>query len=214
MSEISIRPATKDDLKQIVRIHQEAFPGFFLTRMGKRFLRLYYQLVLEYQEHIFLIAENPQSQIVGFACGVYHPKNFYQFLKKSKYRFLLPVLIALLRNPFLVREVFSNKNRVETISDSSITSNSEKVFEFTSMGVSNRALGLGVGKQLTLVLLQLTRENNTDYVILTTDKDNNEHVNRFHTKMGFQLRREVLHSSNRVMNEYVYVFKDSNQEDI
>ncbi|WP_305016831.1 hypothetical protein [Mycobacterium tuberculosis] len=39
---IQIRPAQASDIAQIVQVHLQAFPGFFLTLMGPRFLRLLY----------------------------------------------------------------------------------------------------------------------------------------------------------------------------
>lgn len=51
-----IRKMVASYLGSVVAIHKEAFEGFFLTRMGPRFLRAYYQAVLDFEASISLVA--------------------------------------------------------------------------------------------------------------------------------------------------------------
>ena len=78
-----LRLAKKDDLKIIVDIHTKAFPGFFLTKLGPRFLYKYYNLILNYEKKIFLVAEE-DGYPIGFAAGFLQPSNFYAYVRKHK----------------------------------------------------------------------------------------------------------------------------------
>ena len=72
-----VRQATTNDLPEIVDIHQKAFSHFFLTRLGSKFLRNYYGLVLEYRAGIIVVSEGPRA-LEGFACGFVDPAEFYR----------------------------------------------------------------------------------------------------------------------------------------
>jgi hypothetical protein len=58
------REMNANDLDAVVAIHQEAFKGFFLTRMGPRFLRAYYNTVLDFGGRIAIIGQDPDSSAV------------------------------------------------------------------------------------------------------------------------------------------------------
>ena len=51
-----VRIASADDVADIVRIHREAFPGFFLTSLGPRFLELMYREYMRHPCGIVLVA--------------------------------------------------------------------------------------------------------------------------------------------------------------
>ena len=96
----------RDDRRpgQIVAIHQKAFSHFFLTRIGARFLRLYYELVLHYQAGIVLVSEC-QGVLNGFVCGFANPAEFYRLMWRNRRAFALPAFAALLRHPSLAANV-------------------------------------------------------------------------------------------------------------
>ena len=93
--EPTIRRAVNVDLESIVKIHISAFPGFFLTKMGERFLKLYYYGYLE-REETLLVAINSSNDLIGFVAGLKDSEGYYRYLKKHWYKFVFPVTLAML----------------------------------------------------------------------------------------------------------------------
>ena len=63
--EIIIRKADINDVDGIVDIHLAAFESFFLSSLGKRFLRLYYSSFINNNEGVVYCATKEEI-IVGF----------------------------------------------------------------------------------------------------------------------------------------------------
>ena len=80
---ISIRPAKPEDIAQMVQVHIRAFPGFFLTLMGPRFLHLLYTGFLNHPTGISLVAyaQGKPSQVLGFVVGTTQPSGFFLQLR-------------------------------------------------------------------------------------------------------------------------------------
>ena len=79
------RMAASPDLDAIVKIHLSSFPGFFLTLLGGRFLRLLYKEILEDPEGLLIVAEQ-QNSVVAFAGGVTRQTGFYgRLVRKRKW---------------------------------------------------------------------------------------------------------------------------------
>ena len=76
------------DLGDVVLIHNQAFPDFFMTLLGSPFLRNYYLTVLEYNKSISLVYVDINDNVTGFSVGFIDADVFYKFLKKKFYRFL------------------------------------------------------------------------------------------------------------------------------
>jgi ribosomal protein S18 acetylase RimI-like enzyme len=193
-----VRKATVDDLPGIVTIHQKAFSHFFLTRLGRDFLRNYYSLVLTYRAGIILVTEGASS-LEGFACGFVDPAGFYQSMWRARWTFAMPVASALLRHPSLATKVLNGVHRIQT----PVSEWPEGSCELSSIAVSPDASGNGVGKVLIKEFLCQARQLSAQCVYLTTDADGNDAVNAFYRDVGFQHTRRFLQRKGRWMNEYV-----------
>jgi hypothetical protein len=89
-----IRPATQADLPQVVAVHRTAFEGFLMTELGPRFLRGYYQQVLEYPQHLFLVWQPAETALIEGICGRFlAPHEFYQQLRARKWSLALGAAI-------------------------------------------------------------------------------------------------------------------------
>jgi len=102
----TVRLATEADLPQVIEVHLMAFPGFFLTRMGRPFLALLYRGFMQSASGVFLVACNDDeaaAPIVGFVAGTLQPQSFFRRLLSSQwFRFGLVSLWPLLRQPRVV----------------------------------------------------------------------------------------------------------------
>jgi glycosyltransferase involved in cell wall biosynthesis/ribosomal protein S18 acetylase RimI-like enzyme len=193
-----VRPATRDDLAGIVEIHQKAFSHYFLTRLGRKFLRRYYNLVLNYRSGILLVSEG-EDGLQGFACGFVSPAEFYKFMWRARMTFALSLLFALVRHPSLIGKVISGVRRVQATA----LEWPERSCELSSIAVAPRDGGNGFGKTLIEAFLDKAKSMEAHCVYLTTDADGNDAVNAFYRNAGFEHTRCFLQGGARWMNEYV-----------
>ncbi len=77
----SVRPATKQDLEGIVRIHTAAFPDNYLTHLGPGVLHRYYGGYLNDPDAVNLVAEQ-SGELAAFSVGSYRDsrvlEHFYE----------------------------------------------------------------------------------------------------------------------------------------
>lgn len=169
------------DLGSVVAIHKEAFEGFFLTRMGPRFLRAYYQAVLDFEASISLVAYDTESdRALGFAVGFRDPQGFYALFRQRRKRMLPAILLAVVRDPGLVPQILRNMRRVEAQAEQPVDA-----VELSSIAVG--APGRGVGGELLEAFADKARSEGAHRLILTTDAEGNDPVRGFYESRGFSL---------------------------
>ena len=197
----TVRPMLSDDLPQVVEIHLRGFPGFFLTFLGHRFLTLLYGGIQSDPEGIVLVASS-RGQIEGFVAGVTLQSGFYQrLIKKQKWAFAAAAVGALLRRPAIAPRLLRALKRPADAQQASAEAC------LMSIAVRPESQGKGIGSRLAEALCQDLAKRGAHAVCLTTDRDNNDRVNRFYPKLGFRLSRSYITPEGRAMNEYV-IFLD------
>jgi len=203
-----IRQATIEELPEIVRVHQAAFPAFFLTLAGPAFLREYYRQVLIAPGGILLVSEQ-QGIIVGFVAGFVNPEQFYRDMRANKWRLAFPLLARVCVCPRLLPRILVNFLRVRRNSDQ-LRPYPGTAAELSSIGVDPAYGGRGAGKLLVAQFLQESADLGAGYVTLTTDTHENESVNRFYLKLGFRLLETFTQADGRVMNGYAIALNQVN----
>lgn len=84
---MEIRKVNIADIDNIVQIHCDAFNDFFLTSLGKSFLRLYYACFIKSDETVVLCAEN-QGVILGFSAIAQNAHGFNtRLIKRNLLKF-------------------------------------------------------------------------------------------------------------------------------
>ena len=178
-----VRSMRQGDLEAVVSIHMTSFRKFFLTRMGPRFLRAYYQAVLDFDGSIALVAcDETSGELHGFAVGFRDPQGFYALFKERRRKLLPVILLAILRDPLLVPQVLRNTRRVADQSRHRVDA-----VELSSIAVRTR--GGGIGGLLVEAFADAARQGPACSITLTTDADDNDAVLRFYEKHGFSLER-------------------------
>jgi ribosomal protein S18 acetylase RimI-like enzyme len=192
-----ILPATNDDIPSIVHVHLESFPGFFLTFLGKRFLTLFYQSVLEEYTGCFYVFKE-QGEVKGFVCGTSNPSGFFRrLLRRKLFSFAAASLFALLRRPSIVRRL------LRSLSYPAETTIGEHNATLMSIAVLPSAQGKHIGRELVHAFLSEMKRRTMNTVDLTTDRFQNDNVNAFYLRLGFHLKRTFVTPEGREMNEYV-----------
>lgn len=191
---MNIRKATINDVDTIVKIHLDAFKGFFLTSLGAQFLKFYYSCFIKSNETVTVVAEE-NGVIYGFSASTKVCKGFNSRLIKSNlFAFAILSLKMLFTTPkSLLRLVKNLTKKGESVEDD------EDYAELYSIGVSKAAQGKGVGKLLLAESERVMKAEGVQRVSLTTDFYNNEQAVGFYHSMGYETLYEFITYPNRKM---------------
>ena len=192
-----IRPATRQDLTDIVTVHETAFANSFLTQLGRGFLRRYYALVASHRGGILLVKGGRTSRVEGFVCGFVNPEGFYGRMSQSKRLFVWPILSAVIRHPSLIGSIVHSVQRVEQHRAQTVSC------ELSSLAVRPELGGRGTGKALVSAFIERAWSLGAQQVVLQTDANDSEPANGFYRRVGFQLSRRFQRQKGRWMNEYM-----------
>lgn len=188
------REATLNDVENIVRVHLDAFDGFFLTTLGSDFLRFYYTCFLKSQETVTMISEE-EGKVYGFAASTMHSKGFNSRLIRSHLiEFTILSLKMLFTTPSsLLRLIKNLTKKAKTIEDN------DEYAELYSIGVGKDAQGKGVGKLLLSASEMEMKSQGVKRLSLTTDYGNNEQAIGFYHAMGYRTMYVFTAYPNRKM---------------
>lgn len=199
-----IRKATKDDLPQIVDVHIAAFEGFFLTLMGKPFLRKMYQAFCSEQFGVMQVAIDESQRIVGFAAGTVAPDQYFPALRKKMwFKFLLAAVPGIIKNPLkvlrkLYHAMFYKGDKPATLQQTALLS---------SIAVLPEMAGKSLGKALLTEFERQVELAGIKSLYLTTDKHGNDSVVGFYIKAGYQIESEFTQPDGRQMLRLTKSFK-------
>lgn len=192
-----IRQPVREELARMVTIHVEAFPGFFLTFLGPRFLRLLYESILSDPEGVVLVAVN-KGELVGFAAGVANQPEFYRrAITHYAWKFGVATLQGMIVNWRIIPRLFRAFRRADESKRHPF-----KAY-LMSIAIDPPYQKGGIGKALIGAFIKEMQRRKVAYLCLTTDKEGNENVNEFYRKLGFILLRDYVTAEGRAMNEYV-----------
>lgn len=186
---------------EIVEIHLSTFKGFFLTFLGKGFLKQLYKGFIEHDKSNLIVAEK-NNKIVGFIAYSEDISSFYKYLIKHRLiSFAWYAFLAFLRKPKVFFRLLSAFSKADEVN------RKEKYIELASIGVKPDDKVQGIGSAMISYMKKEINFNEYEYISLETDAENNECVNKFYRKNGFVLIRNYETKQSRKMNEYRY-FKD------
>ncbi len=200
--EYRITRIDKQHIPQVVGVHMRAFPNFFLTFLGPRFLKQFYaSFVTDPMGMGFVATDAASGKVLGVVAGPLNPNGYFKrLLKKRWWAFCLASASAVIRRPSaakrLLRAVFYRGEAPEGPPRSLLS----------SIAVAPEAQGLGLGKALTQAWLSEVRSRGSAGAYLTTDAEDNESTNQFYRKTGWTLETTYKTPEGRAMNRYVRDF--------
>jgi len=192
----------KNHLSEVISIHIKAFPTFFLTFLGPRFLKEFYESFLYDSQGIgFVALDDNTEEIIGVIVGPLNPNGYFKRLLKRKwFSFCIASVGAIIKKPSVIkrlfRAVFYRGESPKGIERSLLS----------SIAVSPNAQGKGAGKALVFKWLEEIKLRGSKGAFLTTDVENNDSVNKFYQKIGFKLESSFSTPEGRKMNKYIYDF--------
>lgn len=195
IKEIAFRD--KNAIEAVVQIHLDTFHGFFLTFMGRGFLRQMYRSYCEHQPSGLIGAYNEAGDLVGFLAYSEDLSGLYKFMiKKRLISFGWYAAGAFFRRP----KVFMRL--VRAFLKPGESRREEAYVELASIGVSPAVKSSGIGSALIDALKNTVDYSRFAYITLETDAVNNDGANHFYQKNGFVLYRSFETHEGRKMNEY------------
>jgi ribosomal protein S18 acetylase RimI-like enzyme len=189
----TLRRATRQDIPGIVAAHASAFPGFFLTLLGPRFLGLFYGAFVADPRACLLVAEG-EGGVVGFLAGVRDPELFFRRLRARRGpQLLMSAVPALLRHPLRVAERLLSA--IVYLGDR--PPDLPGYWLLSSIGVRSDAARGGVGARLLDRYLEEASQGGAGGVYLLTDGRDNDSALRFYGRRGFRTHASLRRRDGR-----------------
>jgi ribosomal protein S18 acetylase RimI-like enzyme len=204
--DVTVRLARPPDLDAVVGIHVRAFPGFFLTSLGRGFLFELYRGFLTGEEGRLLVAEL-DGRVSGFTAGTLFPERFFRKLLRARwFAFGWAALGGTLRRPRavvprLLSALRYRGERPSRLTDAALLS---------AIAVDPQLSGTGIGGMLVTAYCHEAARCGLRFIYLTTDRDHNDAAHRFYVGQGFVAESEIRRRDGRVMIRYLRALASPN----
>ena len=195
---IEIEKAIVSDVKGIVAIHNNAFPDFFLTKLGDDFLCLYYKSMCKCEGAVTLCALE-DGKVVGFSTTAIKSAGFNtRLIMDNIAGFIWEALKLLFTKPMSLIHLAKNMSKTK-----SEVEDKGEYAELFSIGVSPDCQGKGVGSKLLVGTEKILASKGVSKNSLTTDKFNNGSTIAFYQRNGYEVLYEFTAYPNREMIRYI-----------
>lgn len=194
---VTVTRLISSDVAAVARLHQAAFPAFFLSRLGTPFLVQFYRGFVDDDTAVTVVARDGAGMISGVVVGTTEPADFFGRLLRSRWLgFASASARAVLRDPR------STSRLLRAVRYRGSGSPGTDGALLSSICVDSRVRGSGVGRVLVDAWLQELAERGGGVAFLTTDADGNDAVNRFYASSGWHLSDSFTTREGRRMNRY------------
>ena len=185
------------DTKQIAQLHEKAFKQFFLTSLGKEFLKEFYYSILQNKNSI-AIGCFQEDDLIGFAVGTLEVKGFYlQILKSNFLNLFISSLKYIFQKPSIIIRIIQGIIK----KDNELLPQNDNPASLLSICVDPNFSDKGIGSSI-LVEFEKIISMHKKVIVLTTDSIDNEKVNTFYKAKDYKLQGQFLQGA-RKMNLYI-----------
>lgn len=191
---LNIRKARETDIDTIVDIHIAAFPHFFLSQLGSKFITLYYNSVRKHKEGVLLVCEK-DGEIIGLCAGTLLSSGFNtKLIKSNLFRYGVESLKLLFTNPkSLIHLMMNMKKENPSIGDDG------NYAELLSIAVNPKVQRSGAGRAMVLALEEEIKKSGGKRLSLTTDYEDNDKAIVFYKSLGYEPWYDFVTYPNRRM---------------
>ncbi len=195
-------PLTRGDLDPCVRMHLDAFPAFFLSQLGARFLREFYRGFLDAPGGVAVVARDADGAVVGVAVGHVEPSGFFRKLVVRRWWAFCWASAALVFRkpssaPRLLRALAYRGSVPLPVSGALLS----------SICVAPGTQAKGVGSSLLDEWSTVAAQLGAPSAYLTTDAVGNDRTNAFYESNGWQFSGAYTTREDRQMNCYTRVLE-------
>ena len=191
---MEIRELSENAIADVINIHLQAFEGFFLSELGRDFLKLYYKSVKMSDEGI-LLGYYENNQLLGFCAATTLSRSFNKkLILKNIIPFSVVGLKLVFTKPNALKRLYKNLTK-----DSVTVRDEGEYAELLSIATNPSTQGKGVGKLLIAELESHLKKRECVQLSLTTDYYNNEKALGFYKASGYEIMYELIAYPNRKM---------------
>lgn len=196
---MKIKQLEVSDVNEVVKIHQNAFSGFFLTQLGAKFLKVYYTSCIKAKDATIAVGiSSDEDELLGFSIGSVQSKGYNKRIVKSNFfKFCMIGIYLVFTKPMAIIRLMKNMDKVKNESDDGL------YCELLSIGISADQKGKGYGKILLEAFEKEALKRDLKKITLTTDYNNNDGVIAFYKKSGYEVFYEFTTYPNRKMYKFI-----------
>jgi len=177
------REAEPSDATALANLHADLITGGFLPRLGRRFMRVLYRGLLEWDGGRVYVVDD-EGGVVGFVAAVTEVGSFYKwFVRRHWWRAALSALPALL-DPRNLRRAWESLRYGNESDEPSISS------EVLSLGVAVRGRGRGLSRLLLTAVLDRLSADGYSAVRVVVGSDNEVAIAAYE-RAGFHGHDEI-----------------------
>ena len=198
----------KNVIDALTNIHINTFQGFFLTFMGRGFLKQMYSAYAEHKESGVLVAEQ-DGQVCGFLAWSGNMSGLYKHMLRTR---VIP--FAWFSIGAFVRRPKAFFHIVRAFLKPSESRRNDEYIELSSIGVDPKWKKHGIGSMLIDNLKELVDFEKYAYITLETDAINNDAAILFYEKNEFVRFRFYSTPEGREMIEFRYTDNCMNNRQI
>jgi len=182
----------------MVEIHLRAFPDFFLSQLGRPFLRRLYAGFVREPTGCALVARQGAA-VVGYIVGTSSPERYFpDRLRREGFAFACSALPGLLRAPWRTLERLWSALRYRGERPSDLSGG----WLVGSVAVDPGVHVAGIGSALVQAFCARAAAARARWVYLLTDESGNSEVQAFYERAGFHLHSRIVRGGGRVMRVY------------
>lgn len=209
---------SQEDLQQVVGLHEECFPGYYLTELGSSFLRAMYSWYVQSPEAIAHVALDRDGYVVGFVAGTANDSNYRRSLFRQAWRHMAVALgKRFISKPALtlhlmgerkdliwqaLATVLVRRSRKAEQTDA-ISDEEQPTASLVSIGVKPSARRSGLGTALTELFVREAWNRGCTRTTLSV-RDGNAGARRFYESMNWE---EVSRSSKTYYRSFSIIYQ-------
>jgi GNAT superfamily N-acetyltransferase len=197
--DFSIYKIETKHVDEVVQVHMCSFPGFFLSFLGPKFLREFYNSFLYDSMGIGFVAEDVETgDVLGVIVGPLVPDGYFKrLLKRRWWAFCLASVTAVLKRPSIIKRLF-----LALFYRGQSPPGPQRAL-LSSVAVSPQVQGQGIGKALVKRWVDEVKRQGSSGCYLTTDAHDNDKINRFYQQLGWKIESTYETPEGRIMHRYI-----------
>jgi len=190
-------------LDDAVTAHLAAFPGFYLSWLGRQFLREFYAAFLHDRNSVAFVASDARGRALGVIVGPLDPAGFFRNLVRRRWwAFGLASMNSILRRPWKAWRV------LRAVSYRGESPPGPVRALLSSVAVLPEAQGFGIGRKLVSRWVEEVRHRGVTGCYLLTDAEGNDRVNSFYRSLDWKLEFTNATPEGRKVNRYILDFAE------
>jgi hypothetical protein len=153
---MNFRVAKINDSFALAKMHKicgEYQKDGFMHKLGVLFLYNYYRVSLKEKHSVILIADDSNGMPIGFISGTLDAKEHQVQLKRNTISLGISAFIAILRNPFLLQELYKRKKSLGSKASKFIVDSGARGEYWAWLPKSKNTMGSGILRQAWINVL-------------------------------------------------------------